>query len=115
MYRNLDQTIVVFVFDRSTNKPVDTDAANLSCEISINDGGLQPLNNNVAAFVKSGKYRFNISAAECETAITLDPFAVSANPNVEVLVLWHHRTLMPRSFAMVNDQSEVVNLDVVLP
>ena len=110
MYRNLAQTILVFAFDRLTNEPVDGDASQLSCEVSIDDAAEIPIADQTATPRGSGRYTFNFSAAETD-GLTIDPNPVSSSPNVQVVVLFHNRTTQPLAHSWLNDQGETLNFE----
>lgn len=110
MYRNLAQTILVFAFNRLTNQPVDGDAAQLSCKVSLDDAAEQSLTDNVATPRGDGRYTFNLSADETN-ALTVDPNPVSTTPDVQVVVLFHTRTTMPLAHSWQNDQGETLNFE----
>lgn len=83
------QTIRVFAFDRTDNTPVTGDAANITAQITLDDGTPAASNDTNPAEVDStdeaGYYKFTLTQAESNANDFLDFVPKSATADVQVI------------------------------
>lgn len=111
MFGNLDQTVLLFAFNRLTQIGKENEEDNISCEYSLDDGLVQSLGNATVTPRGKGYYIMNVSAAECDGIKTFDLFPECSTSDILVIAVYHNRTLVRRSRTWINDLNETLNFE----
>lgn len=109
MFRNTTGTLKVFAFNATTGAPTKSDAANITCKVSLDGAAAVALADTNPTEMEDGYYLFNVTAAE-SNGVTADFFPESSTNNVQVICSEHNRYLLPQGgVATLDNQNTIIS------
>ena len=109
MFRNTTGTLKVFAFNATTGAPTKSDAANITCKVSLDGAAAVALADTNPTEMEDGFYLFAVTAAE-SNGVTADFFPESSTNNVQVICSEHNRYLLPQGgVATLDNQNTIIS------